>query len=190
MLLRLENNKNWVWGVFWKSNVEGRRMEIRGGGEREPQVRGRQELITTSISLSDPGRRWGGRSRWLCDGGHGEKGESWLLGSGCGSWGGDLKRVIFLSAPVCLCTFIRWRLRLPARRGTSCSRAGFVGEGANVATDAAGMTNELVLIFQRNLRPGAPSSPINPPPSVSPSKPFVLLWFMKSFPPLSLYERA
>ena len=39
----------------------------RRGGRREPQVRGRQprssELITPSISLSDPGRKEGGWRR-------------------------------------------------------------------------------------------------------------------------------
>lgn len=47
---------------------EGRWREGEGGGSlwrREPQVRGQQprssELITPSISLSDPGREQGGR---------------------------------------------------------------------------------------------------------------------------------
>ena len=65
-------------------------MERRGGGGGEPQVRGRQprssELITASISLSDPERRERGREgemmeeEWRAVGGsswprigHGEK---------------------------------------------------------------------------------------------------------------------
>lgn len=107
------------WRIGGKLSVEGG-GDGNGGRSREPQVRGRQphssELITPSISLSDPERKEGGRMgkegsrreqlalRWP----RGE--ESWLLDSGSDFWGRKLDVGFFflrLCGNVCLWTFMR-----------------------------------------------------------------------------------
>lgn len=99
--------------TYWRKAQCRGRADGNGGRSREPQVRGRQphssELITPSISLSDPERKEGGRMeqlalRWP----RGE--ESWLLDSGSDFWGRKLDVWFFflrLCGNVCLWTFMR-----------------------------------------------------------------------------------
>lgn len=101
-------------GRWREEEVEEEEEEGRGSlWRREPQVRGLQpcssELITPSISLSDPGREggWeGGRK-----GGAGEQlasrrpqgRESWLLSSGSDFWGLELEHTRASSFSVGVC---------------------------------------------------------------------------------------
>lgn len=99
--------------TYWRKAQCRGRADGNGGRSREPQVRGHQphssELITPSISLSDPERKEGGRMeqlalRWP----RGE--ESWLLDSGSDFWGRKLDVWFFflrLCGNVCLWTFMR-----------------------------------------------------------------------------------